>query len=63
MNLPTNQKQSYRCRQQTYSHQGWEGGIHQEIGTDKYTRLYIEQITNKDLLCSTGNSTQYSGMA
>ena len=25
-----------------------------------YTLLYFKQITNKDLLCSTGNSAQYS---
>ena len=31
--------------------------------TDIYTLLYIQQITNKDLLFSTGNSTQYSVMA
>ena len=30
--------------------------------TDIYTLLYIQQITNKDLLFSTGNSTQYSVM-
>ena len=28
-----------------------------------YILLYIKQITNKDLLCSTGNSNQYSVMA
>ena len=33
-----------------------------EIGIDTYTLLYIKQITNKDLLDSTGNSTQYSVM-
>ena len=31
-----------------------------DIGTDIYTLLYTRQITNKDLLYSTGNSTQYS---
>ena len=31
-----------------------------EIGTDLYTLLFIRQITDKDLLYSTGNSTQYS---
>ena len=36
------------------------GGINWEIGIDIYTLLYIKQITNKDLLYSTGNSTQYS---
>ena len=42
-----------------------EGGgrINWEIGIDIYTLLYIKQITNKDLLYSTGNSTQYSEMA
>ena len=39
------------------------GGIHWEIGIDIYTLLYMKQITNKDLLYSTGNSTQYSVMA
>ena len=28
-----------------------------ETGTDIYTLLYIKQITNEDLLYSTGNST------
>ena len=36
-----------------------EGYICWEIGTDIYTVLYINQITNKDLVYSTGNSTQY----
>ena len=38
------------------------GGIAWETGTDVHT-LYIKQIINKVLLCSTGNSTQYSVMA
>ena len=33
-----------------------------EIGINIYTLLYIKQITNKDLLYSTGNSTQLSVM-
>ena len=37
-------------------------GINWEIGIDIYTLLYIKQITNKDLLYSTGNSTKYSVM-
>ena len=41
---------------------GSGGGINWEIGTDIYTLLYIKQISNKDLLYSTGNSTQYSVM-
>ena len=31
-----------------------------KIGIDTYTLLYIKQMTNKDLLYSTGNSIQYS---
>ena len=37
-------------------------GINWEIGIDIYTYIYIKQITNKDLLYSTGNSIQYSVM-
>ena len=40
---------------------GW-GGINWEIGIDIYTPLYIKLITNKNLLYSTENSTQYSVM-
>ena len=29
-----------------------------EFGMDMYTVLYLKQITNKDLLYSTGNSAQ-----
>ena len=39
------------------------GGINWEIGMDIYTLLYIKETTSKDLLYSTGNSTQYSVMA
>ena len=43
--------------------QGVRGGrINWKIGTDIYTVLYIKQITNKDLLNSTGNSTQSSAI-
>ena len=34
----------------------------QEFGINIYTLLYIKQITNKDLLYSTGNYTQYFGI-
>ena len=62
-NLLTKQKQSHRCRKQTYGYQGaWGGGINWEIGIDICTLLYTKQITNKNLLYSTGNSTQYSVM-
>ena len=40
-----------------------EVGINWKFGIDIYTLLYIKQITNKDLLYSTGNSTQDSVMA
>ena len=63
MNLFTKQKQSHRCRKQIYGYWGEkEGGINWEIGIDIYTLLYTKQITNKDLLYGTGNSTQYSVM-
>ena len=39
------------------------GGINWKTRIDIYTLLYIKQITNMDLLYSTGNSTQYSVMA
>ena len=42
---------------------GSGGGINWEIGIDIYTLLYTKDIANKDLLYSTGNSTQYSLMA
>ena len=34
----------------------WRGGISQEFGINTHTTKY--EITNKDLLYSTGNSTQ-----
>ena len=38
-------------------------GINWKTGTNMYTQLYLTQITNKDLLYSTGNSIQYSVMS
>ena len=38
----------------------WGRRISQELGMNMHTPLYIRKITNKDLLYSTGNSTQYS---
>ena len=35
------------------------GGINQELGVNIHTLLCIRQISNKDLLHSTGNPTQY----
>ena len=37
--------------------EGWEDV--REFGVDMYTVLYLEWITNKVLLCSTGNSAQW----
>ena len=34
------------------------GEINWEFGIDMYTLLYLKQITNKDLPCSTGSSLQ-----
>ena len=39
------------------------GRINWKVGIDIFTLLYIKQIANKNLLYSTGNSTQYSVMA
>ena len=38
----------------------WRGGMNLEIRIDIYTLLFIKEITNKDQLYTTGNSTQYS---
>lgn len=37
-------------------------GMNWEIGTDIYTPLYIKQITNENLLCSTADSAQLSSV-
>ena len=40
---------------------GWkEGGMNREMGTDIYTLLCIKQVTNENLLYSSGNSTECS---
>ena len=36
----------------------WGEGIGRGLGIDMYTLLYLKWMTNKDLLYSTGNSTQ-----
>ena len=38
----------------------YEKDNHWDLGIDMYTLPYLKQITNKDLLYSTGNSAQYS---
>ena len=59
MNLFAKQKQTYRLKKQTYVTKG-ERWKEKYIRINIYTLLYIKQIINKDLLYSTGNSTQYS---
>ena len=36
-----------------------EGEINQQSGTNVYTLLCLNLVNNQDLLCSTGNSTQF----
>ena len=57
----TRQKQTYRHRKQIYGYQRGKVRIRMdwEFGINIYTLLYIKQITNKDLLYSTGNYSQY----
>ena len=38
--------------------EGWGEGIVREFWMDRYTLLYLKQITNKDLLYTIGNSAQ-----
>ena len=38
---------------------GWGGINQQEFGISRYKLLNIKQVTNKDLLYSAGNYTQY----
>ena len=41
-----------------YQRGGWGEGMVREFGMDMHTLLYLKWITNKDLLCSTGNSAE-----
>ena len=61
MNLYIKQKWTHRQRKQTFGYQRGErwGGTSQEFGININTLLYRKQMTNKDLLYSTGNYTQY----
>ena len=61
MNLFTKQKQTYRFVNKFRVTKGDSlgEGITQELGLNKHTLLCVRQITNKDLLYSAGNSTQY----
>ena len=61
MNLFTKQKQAdLEIKLMITKVQTWEEVLNQEIWINLYTLLYVKQITNKNLLYSTGNSTQYS---
>ena len=61
MNLFIKSKQTHRLGKQIYGYQRGKvgGGINWETGIDIYTLLHIKWVTNKDLLYSTGNYTQY----
>ena len=54
MNLFTKQKQSHKCRKQTYGYPGEKSrrgqGENWEIRIDIYALVCIKQITNKNLL-------------
>ena len=65
MILSVKQEQRHRRREHKYGYQGESGaGMIWEIDIAIYTLqiqiLYIKQITNENLLCSSGNSTQCS---
>ena len=61
MNLFTEQKKSHRGRKETHGYQaGRSRGVNWEAGTEGHAPLYAQQITNKDLLYSTGDSVQHS---
>ena len=58
MNLFTKQKKTQTQRMNLRLQRRKDWGIDREFGMDMYTLLYLKQITNKDLLYSTGNSAQ-----
>ena len=60
MILFAKQKYRHRHREQTYTKGKRGDGVNWEIGIDIYTLLCIKQLTNGNLLYSTGNSTQCS---
>ena len=64
MNLSTKPKQTHRHREQTCGCQGVVvgGGMDWELGVSTHKLLYIEWISNKVLLHSTGNNIQYSAI-
>ena len=60
MNLFTKQKKTDLENEPMITGEKVWGEIDWEFGIDMYTLLYLKQMTNKDLLYSTGNSAQYS---
>ena len=50
------------CCNAHWSTRGKRGGDNWGTGVDVYPLLYIKQVTNKDLLYSIGNSSQYNVM-
>ena len=58
MNFFTKQKETHRLKEQTLHVRGKDGGRDKEFWMDRYTLLYLKQITNKGLLYSVGNSAQ-----
>ena len=60
MNLFTIHKETQKTNLRLPKGKGMGGGVNQEYGIDIYTLLDIKQITNKDILYSTRNSSQYS---
>ena len=62
MNLFIEQRQTHRFLKQTMVTKGDRCGRGRDWGfvVDKCTLRYMECLANRDLLYSTGNSTQYS---
>ena len=62
MNLSTKQKQTHRQGEQNCSCQEGGrngGGMNLGFGVSRCKLLYLDQISNEVLLCSTGNYIQY----
>ena len=59
MNLFAKQKQRHRCKEHTHVHQGGETvGINRKLEIDIYTLLCLKQVTNENLLYSTGKNKE-----
>ena len=63
MNVFVKQKETQTQRIDAWlSRQGGRGGMDWEIGIHTHTLLCITQITNENLLCSTGNSMLHGNL-